>query len=342
MSTSRTWYSDVNYALPTYASQAEISVASLWTLQALLTRQISSPFNGALGTAPASAAWTCEGSSGYSGSPATWTGALDTVNRWGESYLAANILNAATGTNHSWIVLKSPAGIASNGPYYLLLDFNSASRGNATLSYSRTAFTGGSATTAPTSTDSTTFATGAVISNTAVVPYFASITRDTYGSFWFALCGAGQGVATAMGLCSLDDLAVTDTWRVWAAFYWATSGVALSGVQNATVGYNANTLFGRSLAGNVAVATTTKGIGRTADRWSDLTAVPSSGTRHMALPLVVYPATAGYIGYRGKFPDTYVVGSGKALNSVSPSSTSIETIYAGSVLLPFTCPINLS
>jgi hypothetical protein len=76
----------------------------------------------------------------------------DASNRWDSS---TDLVWAAEGVAHSWIVLRNPNFFGTSNPLYMLINCNPGSTINATLmmSFSRAGYTGGSITARPTATD---------------------------------------------------------------------------------------------------------------------------------------------------------------------------------------------
>ena len=138
---------DWGRAIPDHSTQDNTACSLLWTM----THQLLGDLGGLT-----SGSWTVEGSSDGA------TGSLDAVNRWwnGGTFLATKMPWSASGANPmGWMVIKSPASL---GPIYLLF-----ARGAASVWFTlnplsgveyvhcwaaRTPFTGGTATTRPTST----------------------------------------------------------------------------------------------------------------------------------------------------------------------------------------------
>jgi hypothetical protein len=164
---TRTWYSLGNVPFtPTTADDTQKWF--LWLLKSFLigdyaSAPLSSGTVGPEGARPASSYWTVVGSNDgvgnfSSGGPVGNTN-NDGVDRW---VSRANVIFANAGTNHSWIILKSPVATNPNGalgfgqgPMWMLLD-NSGDAGTAVLGrakimFSREPFTGGTATARPTS-----------------------------------------------------------------------------------------------------------------------------------------------------------------------------------------------
>lgn len=108
------------------------------------------------------------------------TAAMDNTNRWTTD---AKLVWAATGTNHSWIVLQFAPG------WQMLIDLNATSIGTLTVSVSASAgFTGGSITTAPVASDSWSSPfNGAWTNTTSDTQRIAHIWMPTDGSAFRAL-----------------------------------------------------------------------------------------------------------------------------------------------------------
>ena len=74
------------------------------------------------------------------------------VNHWDS---ASDLVWAAEGVAHSWIVLRNPNFFGTSNPLYMLINCNPSGTQNATImmSFSRAGYTGGSITARPTATD---------------------------------------------------------------------------------------------------------------------------------------------------------------------------------------------
>lgn len=151
---SRAWYSRGNIPFPDTSTIALQNKSLTWLIKASLMNQISTGQIGAEGTRPSSSNWTCE----YSCDGTTAGTAGDHVDRFTGAFDASKIVYAnAGGTAHSWFVLKSPVTGWQN-PIWMLIDCigtaGTTEASRTTVLFSTTAFTGGSTTTAPTSTES--------------------------------------------------------------------------------------------------------------------------------------------------------------------------------------------
>lgn len=107
------------------------------------------------------------------------------------------MINATSGTNHSWMLLMSPLAI---GPYYYTLDWNSATVQNGSFSFAKNIPSGGSATTAPTASDTTTFSNTqwSNTSNVTTVATHAILSTDGYFNIFFTRNNGGGFIEGAM------------------------------------------------------------------------------------------------------------------------------------------------
>lgn len=327
MATNLTWYSDANYQLPDYSTADAIQRSTLWTLKAYLRQQIVGATNGANGTAPAGAAWTCVGSSDGSGSYN-----MSGTDLWGATYNAAKLVYANAGTNHSWMVLQSPAGIATDGPYQLLMDCNTTSVGNVRFSLSKAGFTGGSATTAPTATDAAPYQTNPETMNgdtTTTSASYAHITRTATGGFYFTTTRIGGGFnGTFMSATALLNQNASDQWRLFGLFY--TGANALRNINRISARAYNNT----AVTNSTYMVTTAISNGGQVTDYAGLNAVTNA---YPAYPLSLYTQSTGANGYRGQLPDLYQLGTGRNAGDVAPSSGTQEYVCTPLSLLPFNC-----
>ncbi len=136
----KTWFTDVNYQVPSHASVALWSKAVLFGIKAALCNEVLDA------TAPVGSAWTVYGSSDGT------TAGLDQVDRVGDTFDSAK-WNRHASAQHTWVVLKSPDDL---GPYYLTIDYESSADYNAHFIIAKTAPTGGTTSDRPTSVDEAT------------------------------------------------------------------------------------------------------------------------------------------------------------------------------------------
>lgn len=117
----------------------------LWAIKAFLCGQIGTPTLGL---------WQVYGSSDGATAGLDGPGNGGSTDRWGATFDASKIPAAAGGSPHGWCVLKSP--LMNGMTFYMLLaaDTASAASGYATMNFAKAAYTGGTASANPTSTDS--------------------------------------------------------------------------------------------------------------------------------------------------------------------------------------------
>lgn len=329
MATTLTWYSDTNYQFPDYSSADAIQRSTLWILKAFLQQQIVGTTNGPNGTAPAGAAWTCVGSSDGSGNFN-----MSGTDLWGSTYDASKLVYASNGNNHSWMVLQSPAGIASNGPYQLLMDCNSSGT-NVRLSLSRAGFTGGSATFAPTATDQASYMPNPETLNgetTTTSASYGHITRTATGAFYFTTSRVG---ATSLGGAFISAVPLvnqnpSDQWRLFGIFMASQLDTLRVATRIALRAYNDTSVS----FGNAYVVNTAIGNGGFPANYTGLNAVTGAYT---AYPFGLFTNSAGASGYRGQLPDIYAIGLGRVVGDVAPATGAQEYVCSPYTLLPFNC-----
>jgi len=332
MALSRTWYSDANIVTAASGSKMELVKSTIWGLKALLMNNITGS-RGANGAAPTGSYWTC-----VSSSDSVTANASD---NWGSSYDSSKLVTGSNGNAHSWIVLKSSNAIATDGPYYLLMDFDKTTEGQVTFKYSKNNFTGGTSTSSPTSTNSVnsnnSFNSNWYDDTSTDIEIRINICRDSNGSFYYTVVKNNKGCISMFALCSLEDMHASDTWRVWsisntandaevnntniASTFFAGrtyNGSALSDYENSTCGlstfsFNGNLLHNLSSTDSINAIT----------------------SKYFTCPLFVYSLNDNLSGYRGKFPDAALIGDGKNSGDVVPSVGNVEQCLFGNLLLPF-------
>lgn len=224
MAKQKTWQYVPNY-VPTNASAANLCKNMIWFwTRLMLGDQTALTFynesNAAIAGGGLSGQWfvwgSCDGSGGAvttggtSGAPAT--------DLWGSTFNAAKIVQAAAGSNHSWFVLGSPTnfGGSGQGPFYLIIDCNSATNTSVSFYLCKTAPTGGSATARPTSTDEIP-----LITNPGTICATTTLNHHQYGILStdgiFRIFQSRDGVGAFASVLSVDAFAdglAGDAWPV--------------------------------------------------------------------------------------------------------------------------------
>jgi hypothetical protein len=362
MSLSRTWYTDANIAASDTSTASLTAKSILWGLKALLKGEISGT-NDANGAPTVGSRWTCESSSDGAGNVNNAGTDL-----WTSSFDATKINRATAGSNHSWIVLKSPVAL---GPMYMLIDWSTAADTTVTIRFSYNPFTlaAGTATTAPTSTASWVHTTDA--GSTVAVPFndgSASPHKlhrvtDANGNFWFLTSKNASGIFhTLLGVQTLSETRTGETKPVFSFLHHQSSGRgagAFAGESVSTNHFNVvNTL---SQTGIVAVG------GRTYDNSAlalgglitpsvvnynsstsgGVGAVEVSATRGWRgqvnaadgtwdfFPVWVYTHNSLAAGIRGRIPDVSCFVHSPTIGAGAPSAAAQERCVVGGVAIPF-------
>jgi hypothetical protein len=202
----------------------------------------------------ASSPWTIA----YSCNGTTAGTAGDGVDRWSAS---ADIVHAAGGVAHSWMVLKQ-TGISAN--FQLLIDFNTATSYQASISCSPSAgFTGGSTTAAPTATDQCPLNNAAIGTASNWGPHSGShsgtlhVIQSTDGSCLRAIiCSSGMAMgAWLLGVPQQVPAGWTNPFIGWV---FSSGTNASEGVLYANITRTANARA-RVSSSNFAAYLTTEG-----------------------------------------------------------------------------------
>ncbi len=311
------------------ATALGVAQSALWQLKEHMKNTLA---GGTLfGTRHANSVWTVMGSSNST------VAAMDAVDRW---TTFANLIWAANGTAHSWIVLRN-----TTLGYEVCLDCNPASSTNMGFAVAEiaTPFTGGTTLTRPTATNE--FCMG----NTGTGPtstftwlgdaatgnfnWTHYITADD-GQFYFLCSRTGLGqFSTFMAVQKTVGAGGGDTRNVFAmgqglstgrgAPSWGTIGAAAAGCTGRLQNGAANTLGGIQASGH---------FGATA--WPGGTGIDSVTGNYLAFPNHVSSLSAAQPSYRGYFPDQYAVATAPVGGAI-PSAAAQERIIAGDFIVPF-------
>lgn len=185
MALEKTWQFDINRVHPQVGTALLTSQWQVWYIAEFLLGNIGGAATGL---------WTVY----YSCDSVTAGTAGDTTDRWGAgTFAAAKMVRAANGSAHSWMVLKSP-DFGGGDFYYLTVDFVGAANTNYMMILSKTAPTGGTTLTRPTSNTETTATanTGSIVLNDGVAAarhVHAGLTTDGK-QFYMAMSKDGGGL----------------------------------------------------------------------------------------------------------------------------------------------------
>lgn len=326
---SKTYSARGNAPLQDVSSSLNIGRSTLFSLKEHMKNTLAT---GVLaGSRNANSVWTVKGSSDGAGASG-----LDNVDRWAA---ITNLIWAANGTNHSWIVLEN----ATLG-YQVCIDCNSVTTTNVGLVATEiaTPFTGGSATSRPTATNewqwgsssqgvtiSATFLTDVTTGNFNWTNY---ITADD-GSFFFICARTGLGLfPTFIALQKTAEAQVGDTRNVFwighslnsarGAPSYSVVGTSAVGCTGKQVNGGVNTLGGIQNAGTFGATAIPGALG-----------IDSISGNYPAFPCHIQTLSTTR-AYRGKIPDLYMIGTAPLGGSV-PSTASQERVVVGDFVVPF-------
>lgn len=333
MALSKVWYTSANRAQDDVSTTARVASSILFALKGFLMGHLTGTA-GPDGQPPASSNWTLTSSSdGVTASAADNLGA--------GTYTAGKWVRAPAGVAHSWYVLKSPTTMLDQ-PWFLLVDWGTASDQTVNLAISKNAFTGGTTTARPTATNESIFTAQTFAEATAAAGkcHFAS---DANGSFWFAASRNGTGMAQfALSVQELVDARSSgDVARVIALAHQATSGVGAPELSTGTPTWRGHISDGTTAINSSTgrfLACTIGGVS-----WSgQITATNPMDSKVDELPMAyIFDLTTSHVGLRGRLPDVWYCGNPVANGSVEPSVGNVERVKLGACVLPFSVSLSL-
>lgn len=329
MALSKTWYTTANRALDDVTTAQKMASSALFALYGTLAGYVSGT-DGPEGARPSSVYWTLAGSSDSS------TAGIDATQRIGTSYNNAKWVNvAAGGTPHTWFVLQSPSGLL-DGPWYLCVDWIGASVETATFVISKNAFTGGTTSARPTSTNEAAL-TGQLFIESVVAACKSYFSTDANGGFRFLLSRNGQGIFQFyLGIESLVEARTSGDSGRTLMFCQQTTSARGAGTQETSM-----SVRGLAQDGTTALVSTIGTLfettfSATGGSWgTSSTGTNSIDSQVDALPMGwVYDNTTSHKGIRGRLPDWWAVAAQVAVGSTVPSTGSPERIIAGTIMIP--------
>lgn len=351
MALSRTWYTEANRAADDFSTAANLAKSILFILQAFL-RGTNTTLGtlGAEGAKPNGAKWTVAGASDGT------TGAMDgsTTRIPGTTFDATKwVRAAANGTAHSWIVLTSP-----DGAWHFKISYIGASDQVCTLSFAKAAYTGGSNTTDPTSTNETSYTTTSQFAENVASAHRCSMVVDASGNWHFFVSKNGSGffnyhlmmvplIETPADVIGTPGV---DTWRMLLSSGYEATARGAERRNNGITSYaNGNGPLMRTHDGlqqlrvgtDLYVTIGARGDGGTFLDNVITTPNPVSGGFD-TMPLWVWSTRASYQGLRGRVPDVLTAhgsqtttGDGMAVGASEPNSGAQLRTVVGNLLMPF-------
>ena len=336
---SRTLHSRANIPYADTSSQLNLARSFMFSLIRCLinTESGGTPTNAR----PANSIWTVRGSSD----------GVANFSTAGVNHIAArtNLVWAANGVNHSWIWLEN-----TTLGYQIVLDCINATETNIRLSAARTAsgaYTGGSLTQAPSSTEE--FLWGTTSTGFTNVSWMTDLTtggtQNTHftvadnGEFQFFASRAGTTVCHVyMALLRTVNGPVGDVRNTFWVGGSAASGRGMPA--GATLCAASTGVVGRNPNG-VAIATQGGGSNHVAGG----TVLFGGGTygtdaisgKYNSVALQVWGANAGQYSYRGLIPDMYTVTT-VAVGTSIPSAAAQTRTVVGDFIIPFPSTVALT
>lgn len=318
--------------IPIYdnSSAAGVSKSVIWNLKACLMDQVTS---GSLtGVRDSSSVWTCR----YSCTGAVSGTVDDGVDRWGSSYTPGNITQAASTSNHSWIVLHNSASACD-----ILISTNSATASSFRVALSKNGFSGGGLNWDPTATDVLNFGstsqasttTAAAISDTATGNFnWCHFTTSTDGQFFFTCSRTGLGIFTTF-ICFIQttNADASDTRNQYTYMVGSTSG------RGVPVEAGVSSTSFSSLLPNASAVTSAGGPSSTtfgATKYTGTYGVDALTGNYLVFPIFA-ASLAAQIAFRGQFPDMFYVGTA-TVGSAYPSGSNYDLMVVGDLLIPMT------
>lgn len=327
--TEETWASSHSLDLSVLAdtsTSTTVAKSLLWAIKSILMGQIGTHTQGL---------WTCVGSS-----PGDGTFNMSGTDTWGSTYNGAKLVRATAGSNHSWMCLKSPVDLGGTGIFhYLVIDWSTASDTTVTMVYGRQAPTGGSATAAPTMTNSWTHsatAFNAAVSGTHKM--HISVTPTGMAHVLWSRTAANR-ITGALSIMDVKkDCRLTDTYRVVCLLDHNDSTGAW--YSNNSSGYCGSTpgLKGRYYDGSAATAMSILcfiATNNSATQFTVNQTVPNpfDGLADDFPAYVVYNA-ASFYGKKGRVPDVWPAITPSGQPTVYPSSGTASHILVGNTFIP--------
>lgn len=317
MANDLSWTKELrDQAFPDTSTAVLAHKSGAWMLYAML-----------LGHIGAATDWVLAGSSD------AVTAGLDTTDRLGSTWDASKWVRAAAGTAHTWFVLRSPTlGV------YLCLDLSGTSDNYpSSITWAKTAFTGGSVTARPTSTDEVAIYTAAATFVLAVdaTPHRAHIVVSSSGDFHFLVSKNGLNAPNVwFSICKLMNPKTLDQYP-WISIWQVNTG-ATGVLTTAALSANLSQRCRHYTGGAVSVVAS--GILST-QAGTLLAAWPAGGDvvdhTYPDLPVTAWITDANMQSAKGRWPDLGFAPATLA-NGTPEDATPCARIKLDGCWVPFT------
>jgi hypothetical protein len=315
----QTWQQD-NNRVPSDQTTVTLQCKSmLWYIKAFLKGEIGGATVGL---------WTCVGSSDSA------TAGMDASDRWTSSFDASKIVRASGAVAHSWIVLYS-----TDLDGYMLIDWNTASDATCHFTFSKTAFTGGSITAAPTSAVSWTYSSQQFTSASIVAAHmFGLLAEDGDFHIKFGQDASGQ-FTFALSCFALAGTRTGDAHNLWSYCEYATGGVWTRSSINAAA---SSKIKGRNKDNTAAVEASipVPMIGGSTYVMSDVGTADATDGLAGDFWTTVYSYTTSHKSQRGRLRDIALAPEAAAVGTVEPiSGPPYATVVVGDTWHPYSASV---
>ncbi len=319
MALDRTWYTRAEILTGSYGNNSTAALLAksiVFGLKALLKQELAGGTVGTGGAPPGSMAWAHKASSDGLGNVSTVT------DLWTATFDQTKIVPGAGGTNHSWILLESPAAL---GPAQFLIDFSATSSWYLYGAFG-TLFTGGTATARPTSSKEFTICSNAAFAESVTTDHRIGYSTCSDGSFYFLVNKVGAALFNmSLFVGSLDGVRAGDL-SVYGHFNYHMSGRGAPICSSAPIGRD--TVNGA--AGN--------NLWNYTNSFANSVPLNYFDTKvDLYQPLVMtYNNPNG--GLRGKMPDMRFIAYGCSPGRGLPTDVAMERVSAGEAAIPWSVP----
>lgn len=264
------------------------------------------------------------------------TGSLST----GNQVMTHGAPNWNTSGAHSWFVMKSPSSFGT-GPFYYTVDLNT-SQGIITVLFSKSAPTGGTTSSRPTSPDEVALTswgnnsgsnTGNTNNTTTQHRFHGAISTDGGWHWMTSFDGNGQFYCTnIMHACA--ETKAGDTYNAYMYMRGGNTGPVFGQLQN-----NSGYYAGRNRNGqNSVLANATNYCFSTssgATFVNFLTTTDYADGTFDDMPIYVYNQIAGYKSIRGRMIDYRWCGNNLPNGAIESSQTNPTSIVNGNLWMPY-------
>ena len=262
-----------------------------------------------------------------------FNGAISWSERTNFTFNNTTVVNSAGA--HSWFVIKSPAAL---GPYYIILDLNSATAGVCSISMSKTSPTGGTTSARPTSTDEVQLSGWSSINFFNQTPTATIQTRAhgglaTDGNFHVI---SSADTASWIGMIMFSIPAETKTGDAYKALMFAsgTQSVSLVGNLQTTTKVGSKNFNGLITLSPQACSWFGNAGGSQRYFNNQMSTTDYTDSLYGDLPIYWYIATAGYKTMKGRWVDYRLCPEGLAQGTVESTQASPTSMVVGGIWVP--------